>query len=505
MGTNRDLDVEQPKGYGIVNPETGKVRLIWKILSVIAFCLIVRLMIKKSISSDMIAYFWIFWLSANFFLVCVKIVIERKVVRYRVERDLRMSIYRKEAGIRMAFSLKDRKMRNAAHLRVSSALGGAFKEAKEAILQNEDLGRARKQREKIESFESLVETNKAFPECQGSLFCKCKKGECVLHFESSVEFYEQKSRDGFKHWEKSDGGRLQVTNRRIIFAGSNQNRELSLNDIVSVDATENAITFSASNRVRPIRFKSLDGWRVAIIIKLSKANPEWKVIPRESMVDPSMESLDCDVSAEMLCAMNQTATAFANIVKEMAADDRIVKTLQNYTALENEDEVSWFVFDDSKIGFVAVADLFVSFVKLGHSVNDLSSPEGLGLLIALSKLFICDREISISEWKEKSFRQGVEALLVPYIEKINDILPFCRQDNALYATDVVSESEYSLANGYVSALYKWAIQIVGADNEVSTSENRWLGVLKCYSTLKGRIGDKATMISLQEINSIKCD
>lgn len=505
MSANISSDVEKPKGYGIVNPETGKVLLIWKILSVAAFCLIGRLMIKKSISADMLAACWIFWLAANLFLACAKIVLGKKVVRYQVEKELRMSIYRKEAGMRMAFSLKDRKMRMTIHEDIHEHMDSALKEAKESILQNEDLARARKQREMLGSFELLVETNKAFPECQGSLFCKCKKGECVLHFESAVGFYEQKSHGGFKRWEKSDGGRLQVTNRRIVFAGGNQNKELSLNDIVSVDATENAITFSVSNRVRPIRFGSLDGWRVATIIKLSKANPEWKVVPRESMVEPSMESLDCDVSSEMLCAMNQTAAAFADVVKEMATDDRIVQALQNYSALGGVNDASWFVFDDFKIGFVAVADLFVSFLKLGHSINDLSSPEGLGLLIALSELFVCDREINISEWKEKSFRQGMEALVIPYIEKINDLLPFCRQDNALYATDIVSEHEYSLANDYVSALYKWAIQIVGADSEVSTSERQWLGVLKCYSTLKGRIGDKTTMISLQEINSIKCN
>ena len=287
--------------------------------------------------------------------------------------------------------------------------------------------------------------------------------------------------------------------------GSNQNREYGLNDIVAVDASEDAVILSVSNRVKPIGLESLDGWLVATIIKLSKANPEWKVMPRGAMIEPPMESLDCDVNSETLCAMNQTAIAFVKAIKYISEHATIDQALQQYSTTKDIDDCSWFTFKNYKLGFVAVADLFVSFLKLGHSVEDLSSPEGLGLLIALSKLFACDREINISEWREKSFRQGMEALLSPYIAKINDVFPFYRQDNALYATDIVSKYGYSVVNGYVLALYKWAIQIVGADNEVSTSEKRWLGVLKCYSTLKGRIGDKATMISLQEINSIKCD
>ena len=485
MSPNISLDVEKPSGYGIVNPETGKVRLIWKILNIAVFCLIVRLMLCKgnSISTDREVFYLILWGASIVFILCAKKVISGRINRYRKELDMRSSI----------------------HLRISARMSSAVKEAKESILQNKDLERARKMRQKIESYELLVEANRAFPECQERLSCKCKKGEGVLHFEPAVEFYEQKSRGGFKRWEKSDGGRLQVTNRRIVFAGGNQNRELNLNDIVSVDATERAITFSTVNRVRPIQFCSLDGWRVATIIKLGKANPEWTIMPRESMIEPPVESLDCDVNSETLCAMNQTAIAFVKAIRYISEHATIGQALQRYSAMKDIDDCLWFTFKNYKWGFVAVADLFVSFLKLGHSVKDLSSPEGLGLLIALSKIFACDREISISEWKEKSFRQGMEALLAPYIEKINDTLPFYRQDNALYATDIAAKYEYSSVNGYVSALYKWAIQIVGADNEVSTSEKRWLGVLKCYSTLKGRIGDKATMISLQEINSIKCD
>ena len=485
MSTNISLDVEKPNGYGIVNPETGKVRLIWKILSIVAFCLIVRLMLDKgnSISADRVVFWLILWVASIVFMLCAKKVVGGRIHRYRKELDVRSSI----------------------HLRISARMSSASKEAKESILQNKELERARKMRQKIESYELLVETNMAFPECQERLSCRCRKGEGVLYFVSSALFCEQRSRDGLKRWEKSDVGCLQITNKRIIFVGSNQNREYGLNDIVAVDASEDAVILSVSNRVKPIGLESLDGWLVATIIKLSKANPEWKVMPRGAMIEPPMESLDCDVNSETLCAMNQTAIAFVKAIKYISEHATIDQALQQYSTTKDIDDCSWFTFKNYKLGFVAVADLFVSFLKLGHSVEDLSSPEGLGLLIALSKLFACDREINISEWREKSFRQGMEALLSPYIAKINDVFPFYRQDNALYATDIVSKYGYSVVNGYVLALYKWAIQIVGADNEVSTSEKRWLGVLKCYSTLKGRIGDKATMISLQEINSIKCD
>lgn len=455
-------DMCEPNGYGIVNTETGSLYVIWKLF--IALWLIASLVSFVSSSAACGASVkgnccFIGGIVLILFLWIVKSRISKKVKAYQ----------------RWCALLQDIEMRRRTNQR--DAIKDANSKIKE-VREDED---RRIKHEAARKFAAIVNANQALPTVSGSY--TCKRGEDVVCFERFVTFCEQRSEEGLKYWKDIDKGDLQITNKRIMFVGNVVNREIRVSEISAVSSYLDGFSVSMCGKVRPFLFKCGNGLLTGTALKTLISYPRIPLIPSSRVVIPKLPlEVKSDVLDEFLGSLVTASEGVAMALQKLSEDRMAKAAVLRLKILKTVKDWDRIVMLDKAIGVVAVVDLFRCYIRLGHCTEDLSSREGLCLLVALSKIFKCNRTVGNDEWKDNNFRKIIEKEFEPYVERINEIIPiYGGRTNLLLCDLLIAGGEHLKSRRIATAFYEWAKAVAGADGNISTGEGQWLGVLRAYA------------------------
>ena len=455
-------DVKKPCGYGIVNADTGSVFAVWSWpVALVTIASVLSIVYNLTDDGPLTG-------SVILLCVCIAIIIFLSIVSSRVSPQV--EAYRR--WCRLMEDIANRKRRNQF---------GAISDAKAKIekIRTDEIDRGRKNAAR--KYAELVTFNKGLPVVRGT-YC-CKRGEEAVYFESSVTFCEQRSDDGYRYWKPVDKGNLQITNKRIVFVGGSVNREIRVDSLSSTTGYLDGIEISQVGRVRPLLFKCHNGLLPNTVLKIIAQNPGVRLIPQTAVSQPpARPEVKSDVMEEFLDSLIAAADRLAACLKTVS-DDRLSRnSVAKLMSQHTVEEFNWFNISDKAVGVCVVADLFRSFIRLGHDTNDLTCPEGLCLLLVLSRIFRCNRQIARDEWKKPDFRKSMDTMLEPYICKINEILPIDGQGGNLVLCDLlISGRQTRMSRSVASAMYEWAKIVAAADGSISSEEGLWLGVLRGYA------------------------
>ena len=455
------LDIKKPRGYGIVNTDTGLMFDIWKCLIVIGmvasiFSVVYNFYEKRPLTASL---FWLcFCAGIIIFLYIVSVRISSKVKFYhRWCQLLRDAIFDATARI---------------------------DKMKEDESEREKLAEAHKYKE-------LINFNNGIPIVIGGY--DCKRSEDAVYFERSVTFCEQRLHEGDRCWLPMAIGDLQITNKRILFVGESLNREIKIGGVSSIVGYSDGFQISQIGRVRPLLFRCKNGLLPKMVLGYIIQNPDVRLIPESSVIVPKTESeVESDVMEEFLDSLINVSEKISACLRNVSRDPRVEKAVVRLIDRQSVERCNWFDISDKAVGVCAVADLFRSYIRLGHNIEDLTSPEGLSLLLVLSRIFQSEERIDREEWKKIDFRKNMDEKFEPYICQINEILPIDGVGQNLILCDLLLSSGLTqMSCSIASAMYEWAEIVSGADGCISAEEGLWLGVMRGYAK-----GDSLYLTSL---------
>lgn len=455
-------EVKKPCGYGIVDVESQSVYDTWIILIVLctvgSICSIVfNFLTEKPFTKG------VYCLCA-----CIGIIILLSIVSAMILAKAK--VYHRWRQLLWDISVRKEQNRS-----------GAITNARERIDKMRRDEKERANFAEAQKYKELIRFNKGIPIVQGGY--GCKRNEEIVFFERGVVFCEQRTNEGYKCWKPVETGSLQITNKRIMFVGTSLNREIKINSLSSTTGYSDGFQLSQSDRVRPLLFKCKNGLLPTIVIDCISRNPSIQFLPESSVIVPKTNlDVKSDVMEEFLDSLIDASNKIAVCLKNVSKDPRVKTTVARLIDRQSVEKCNWFDISDKAVGVCVVADLFRSYIRLGHDIEDLTSPEGLCLLLVLSRIFRSEGEISRDEWKSRDFRKNMDEKFEPYICQINEILPINGSGKNLVLCDLLISSRLTkMSRSVASAMYDWAEIVSGADGCISSEEGLWLGVLRGYA------------------------
>ena len=451
----------RPWGFCIVSGKTGNVHLLWVLLDVaLGIWAVVSLyngyQEGRPLSSCMPLFFLCGTIAVVLFLV-------------RCTQGVTISRYNAQVARIQELTQRLRDVKTSAR----SDAAAFMRDFKNKELSQAKIDAAR-------DFESLVASNKGIPIVQGGV--PCKRNEAAVFYESDVELSEQTSEAGRRVWKNSDRGCLQITNKRILFCGRHQNKEIQIRNVVTVRGFLDGVTISTSDRVKPVLFKSRNGLLIIKVVEVLLDNPEMPLLPENLVARPKPSKCADELSKNFIQSLSDASLSILSAVKEMHRNPKMVEQFKLLDEDGKMADMDWFVCSDPRICVAVVIDLVRCYMRLGHQVDDLTTREGVCLLMVLGRLFRTNRTINDAEWTDKAFCASLDRMYEPYMTQIDDLIPFGERYERLLTCDILLAGGFiRMSKHYAAVLYEWARLVSIADGALSVSEGEWLGLIKTYS------------------------
>ena len=294
---------------------------------------------------------------------------------------------------------------------------------------------------------------------------------------------------------KEDGGEketeLMLTDYRFCFKNESIEKEVAIEDIlqarsnniiltISVDTPRGAESYMFGNVLAPLVCNALyfmdrgnvPNWISPLLERTENDPPEYiRSNKRPSRLDDLKNSID----QQYFDAVLKTAHELVVFIKKLDEDENVAQMLACNSELDLADkiEIEGLIYSHCRLFYVVIEDLLQTYIRLGYTIDNFSTKEGVGIIIVLCKMISYDLELN--DLQDSKSRGQISAWMKNTVDAIHEILnkldgpPLFQQTFSALSRDICSR--------HAVLTYRLASIIAKADGEITMEESNCLASL----------------------------
>ena len=216
------------------------------------------------------------------------------------------------------------------------------------------------------------------------------------------------------------------------------------------------VTFSASSRIE----------RLSEIIQ--RSNQQGYLVERPVRMRGTTGS-------DYFSMILKASSDLVDFLKRINDDSRSGKMLADIGGGETFDKFAQYCDINPRLTMLAYTDLRDTFRNLGYSTDDLTGPEGLGMLIVMLTLFSFE-EVDVERLKEPKYASGMAEIISKCIRDVGGSMSIEGTKTPLMLHFILGHSPdgFDWAVEYATLVYRWASVMAKADGTITPAEQRVL-------------------------------
>lgn len=280
-----------------------------------------------------------------------------------------------------------------------------------------------------------------------------------------------------------DVGVFLLTDLRICFKGKLTEYEIPIEEISTLHSAETSIEVEWDNKPTKLYFDFLMPSRIAcstLMLIVNHETPAWisffdvntpnRTFVRKNKMPSRLEKLKNPINESYIKAVDCAANELVTFIMGLDSRAEVVALINSLEGLSGADKISGFVFECRRLGYLVFEDVLTCYSRLGYSLEDLNSPEGVGLLVCLMKYFghnLSDDELFTSEGRESLASWTKDA-----IDQIHARQELGEVENSTLLNYILSSDPAfaDLSSKYTVLLYRFLSVVAKADGTISPSE-----------------------------------
>jgi len=189
----------------------------------------------------------------------------------------------------------------------------------------------------------------------------------------------------------------------------------------------------------------------------------------EDTIQPLMDAAKGQPSSQY-AMLNQAAANLFQCLQDMDKDEAVADALNRYEQLKDFDSLPQSALSN-RLAYVAYGDVAKCYDGLGHSGMD--SEEALGLAAITLRMMLPEGEL----WKDEALMRSKGLQLASrFYDTYKKSVSFSFDPDKFLLLEILKAEnvDENTANRYAVLLYRFAMAIAQADDQISSKEKAWL-------------------------------
>lgn len=208
------------------------------------------------------------------------------------------------------------------------------------------------------------------------------------------------------------------------------------------------------------------------------------IIPRNNRQEPrtvrSVQSARVRGAAgtDYFSMILKASTDIIDFLERIDGDSRSKNILSEIGGGEQLDNLGKYCNLNPRLTMIAYVDLKETFRKLGYSTDDLSGPEGMGLITAMVKMFTFE-DVDVGKLADPDYASKVATIMSKCIREVGGEMSIKGTETPLMLHFVLGHSSGSFewAVEYATLVYRWASVMAKVDGTITPAEEKVLSSL----------------------------
>ena len=286
-------------------------------------------------------------------------------------------------------------------------------------------------------------------------------------------------------WRPISTGTLYITNRRVVFVGEKQSRTIDLKNVVSVRNSDSMLELVSESRAKSMRFTVDNGLIAKVLLDrmikcinqpLSSLVNTSKSAISQTMVDARVDGIQNPYEN----GLDASSVRLLELWKRLSQNSALMEVLREKMTMRS----SWReVLSNGnlpvELAVMALHDAYKCYVRMGHTIEDLQTEDGFGLLSVIYGWVAANGDLGTLRNLTSSheiYGRAVKVAQNLCTELLNRLVT--SGDNLLLA-DLMRTCEMTeVHKEYVSRLLDWVTAMAVVDEEITPQEQTVIDYLR---------------------------